>query len=82
MEESIVRANMSEEQAEEQAEEKSNSLDVYFQNSGETDLNRNTFGPNDNNSIGADLSTAYENPLPKDSCRDCIDFFKKQTKKI
>jgi len=85
MEESIVRANMSEEQVQEQeseqVQEQSNNLDVYFQNSGETDLNRNTFGPNDSSSIGADLSTAYENPLPKDSCRDCIDFSKNKQRK-
>lgn len=55
---------------------KSSNLDAYFQNSGETDLNRNTFGPNDSGSIGADLNTAYQNPLPGDSCRDCIDFSK------
>jgi hypothetical protein len=62
---------------EEQVQEtKSNALDSYFENSGENDLNRNTFGPNDSGSIGADLSTAYENPLPGDSCRDCIDFSK------
>lgn len=57
-------------------EKKSNALDSYFQNSGENDLNQNTFGPNDSGSIGADLNTAYENPLPNDSCRDCIDFSK------
>ena len=54
---------------------------VYFQNSGETELNRNTFGPNDNNSSGADLTSAFENPLPKDSCRDCIDFSKNKQRK-
>mgnify|MGYP003970951049 CR=1 FL=1 len=69
------------EQGQGQGQKQNSNLDVYFQNSGETDLNRNTFGPNDNNSTGADLSAAFENPLPKDSCRDCIDFSKNKQRK-
>ena len=69
------------EQGQGQEQKQNSNLDVYFQNSGETDLNRNTFGPNDNNSTGADLSAAFENPLPKDSCRDCIDFSKNKQRK-
>jgi len=75
MEESNIRQESS------NAEEESNDLDVYFQNSGENELNRNTFGPNDSSSVGAELSTAYDNPLPKESCRDCIDFSKNKQRK-
>ena len=70
-----------EEQEEEQRTKSRNALDTYFQNSGENDLNTNTFGPNDFGSNGADLSTAYKNPLPKDSCTDCIDFSKNKQRK-
>ena len=69
------------EEAQEESQSKEDNLGIYFQNSGENDLNRNTFGPNDSGSIGADLSTAYQNPLPNDTCTDCIDFSQNKQRK-